>query len=102
MSKRDKDSKNILTGALIGGVIGVAATLFFASKNGDKENRSSLSSLGRLIVHMGEMLNAHDVNHTPIIKDVEKKVHKHEDTVSDVLEFISSSMHLWEKIRKGL
>lgn len=102
MEKIDDDTKNILIGALIGGVLGVCtASLFLGSKNQEKESESALSALGKVVVHIGEMLHSQDVKQTPFLKDVEKKVHKHENTISHVLEMISSGIHLWEKIKKG-
>ena len=55
MSNLDKDSKDVLVVALIGGILGIcAASIYFSSKEEEesesKENRSSLSSIGRLMV----------------------------------------------------
>lgn len=101
MSNLDKGSKDILLGALIGGVLGACATaVYFSSKTGEKPERSSLSSIGRLVVQMGEMLTQQGVHQTPIVRDIEKKVHAHEDTVANVMALVSLGIQLWEKFRK--
>jgi len=104
MVKLDEDSKDILLGTLIVGVLGIcAAALYFSTreKGRETEAKTSLSSMGRIIMQVGELLSSPDVSHAPFVKDVEKKMHKHESAISDVLELISVGVHLWEKIRKG-
>ena len=100
MEKIDDETKKILLGVLIGGVLGVcAASIYCKSKHQGKGGKSSISALGRVAVHVGELLTGEEVKRAPFIKDVEKRVHEHEDTIASVLDLISSGIHLWEKFK---
>ena len=96
MSNLDKGTKDFLIAAAIGGVLGICLASIFSSK---REDRSSLSTLGQMIVQMGEMLDKRTVKHTPIIDDLEKQAHKHTDVISDVIELITAGIHLWKKLK---
>lgn len=102
MQNLSKESKNILIGTLIGGAIGVClASIYLASKKEERKSDSSLSTLGKVVVQMGEMLTSEDVKSTPLIKDVEKKAHKHEGAILEILDLLSMGIHVWEKFKKG-
>ena len=101
MEKIDKDTRNILIGALIGGVIGVCGASLLESIKHKKQGKSStLSSVGKVVVHLGELLNDEDVKHTPGVKNLEKVVRDHETTIADVLDIIASGVHLWDQIKR--
>ena len=92
MANLDKKSKTFLTGAIVGGIIGICAASLCK-----REKKSPVQALGDVIIQMGEVLNAAKA---PILHSAGKKIHKHEDEISDVVELISSGMKLWEKLRK--
>ena len=101
MANRDKETKKFLTGAVIGSVLGICvASMYAASKKASTQNRS-LDALGKAIIHMGEILKGSDTTDTPLIHNLGKSIHKHEETISDVVEILSSGIHLWQKFRKG-
>lgn len=102
MEKIDKDSKNILIGAAVGGIIGLCVgSVLFGSKREAKKEKTSLGNLGNLVDQIGEVLSSHDVKEPPFVKKIEKEVHRHENTIVDVLDMVSSGLHLWERIKKG-
>jgi len=102
MQKIDKETKNILIGTAIGGILGVCtASIFLASRNQAKERAPSMDTLSKIITHFGEVLSDQDIKKTSIVKGIEKKINKHENTIDDVLNIISSGLHLWNRIKKG-
>jgi gas vesicle protein len=96
MANLDKDTKTLLTGAVIGGVIGFCASSLL--KKGKKE-KSVIESLGKAVVHIGEILNK-DTAKIPGVHAIGKKIHKHEDAILDIVELISTGISLWEKFKK--
>jgi gas vesicle protein len=100
MGNLDKNSKTFLTGALIGGVLGVCAvSIYSASKKGGK-HKSHMNVLGKAVAEMGDILSSKKTAKMPVIHTIGKKIHKHEDSISDAIDLISSGIHLWEKFRK--
>ena len=102
MAKMDDESKKILVGALIGAALGIAAySLIKGMSNHDKEQGSGFN-IGKTISQMGEILAC--FNHDkplPIFKDVEKKIVKEENNISDILEWAVTGVQLWKKIKEG-
>jgi gas vesicle protein len=102
MSSLDKDTKKFLAGALLGGVLGIClSSMHSASKKGSKHNKT-LDALGKAVIHMGEILKSKETADSPIIHNFGKSIHEHEETITDVLEIVSSGLNLWQKFRKGL
>jgi len=101
MSNLDKDTKKFLTGALLGGVLGIClASMHSASKKASKRN-STLDAIGKVVIHAGEILKSRETADSPIVHNIGKSIHNQEETISDVLEIVSSGIHLWQKFRKG-
>ncbi len=98
MSKRGKN-KDIVVETILLGICVVA--VYMAAKKPTPPEKSSTSSLGKIVTHLGELLTTDNVDRTPFTHDMEKKVHQHEDTISTVLDLISSGLHLWDKFKKG-
>lgn len=96
MSNHDKDSKLVI-GALIGGVVGIGALSLFLATRGSK--RSSMNTIGQAIVRMGEIFENHGIEEPSSVRNMEKKIHKHEETVEQVLDWIAAGMHLWKKFK---
>ena len=94
MANLDKKSKTFLTGAVLGGIIGICAV---ALCKREKKDKSAIQALGDAVIQMGEILNTAK---TPALHQAGKKIHKHEEEIADVVELISSGMKLWEKLRK--
>lgn len=102
MQKIDKDTKNILLGITIGGILGIgAASFMLASKKHAKEDKTSSDTLGKIVSQFGEVLSDHQIKKPSFVKGLEKELHKHENTIGDVLDIVSSGLHLWNTIKKG-
>lgn len=101
MANHDKHSHPFLTGAIIGGIVGICATaLYAASKKKQKKGNSPLNQIEEVVIRIGEILSTKDMAKVPMAHMVGKKIHEHENVISDVVEVISSGIHLWEKLRK--
>lgn len=94
MANLDKKSKTFLTGAVVGGIIGL-----FAARLCKSEKKSAMQAFGDVIIQMGEALNAAK---TPALHNAGKKIHQHEDEITSAVDMISSGIKLWEKLKKEM
>jgi len=101
MSGLDRDSKNMLVGAIIGGAIGIgAASMFFSSRKNHKEQKSPLG-ISKSINHVEEVLKNHDIDGIQSkVHEFGKKVEKTEHKIFDVLEWAVDGIALWNKLKK--
>ena len=96
MSSHDKEP-NLVIGAVIGGVVGIGVLAIFLATR--KSSNSPLHTIGKVIGHIGEIFEEQDIKEPARLKAMEKKLHKHEDTISDVVEFIATGINLWKKYK---
>jgi len=95
MPNQDKDSKLVI-GTIVIGLLGVGAlTAFLATRR----SKAPFSALGHAIVHIGEMLHNHGVEEPSSFEHVERKIHKHEGTVGEVLDWVAIGIDLWRKFK---
>lgn len=95
-SKKTNDSK-LVTGAILGGLIGVSTlAIYLATRN----NRKPLSRIGETIDRVGEVLEEHDIREPEELRFIERKIHKHEDSISELLNWVASGIDLWKKIKR--
>ncbi len=95
MSQPDQDSK-LFVGLLIGGAVGLGAlTLFLATR----KNKAPLNTIGEAILRMGEILDEHNIEEPAPVKRMEKKIHRHENSIGDVVEWVATGLHLWKKFK---
>lgn len=95
-SKKTNDSK-LVKGAIIGGLIGVSTlAIYLATRN----HRSSLNRIGDTIGRVGEVLEDHNIEEPVELKVIGKKIHKHEDSISELLNWVATGIDLWKKIKK--
>lgn len=94
MKKLDTDSAAV-KGALIGGLVGVGALTVFLALRKDKP----LGSIGETISHVGEVLEDHNIEAPAPIKAMGKKLHKHENTLIDVVDWVATGINLWNKFK---
>lgn len=95
MSNQDKDTKLVI-GTIVIGLIGVGAlTAFLATRR----SKAPFSALGHAIVHFGEMLYDHGIDNPSSMERVERKLHKHEGTVGEVLDWVTLGVELWRKFK---
>ncbi len=97
MSSHDKEDSTWVIGALIGGVVGIGALTFYIACR--KQQQSPLHTIGKVIGHIGEIFESEGVQEPTRLKDVERKIHRHEDTISDVVEWVAIGVKLWKKFQ---
>ncbi len=95
MKNSDPDSK-IVVGALIGGLVGMGALAIFLAV---RKKESSLEHVGKVMSNMGEILESHHIEEPGPVKDFGKKLHKNEDTLGAVVDWIAAGISLWKKIK---
>ena len=92
---KNPDSK-VINGALIGGIVGIGAIALFLVLR-KKEN--SFDHIGKVISNVGEILASHRVDELEPVKDLGKKLHHNEDTVSAVVDWIAAGISLWKQFK---
>jgi gas vesicle protein len=80
MANSHKGAKDFFLGALIGGVIGVAAVSISQSK----KKGSSKRIIG-MIEHVGKAISSSEG----------------ENNLSEIIEWTAEGIHLWNKLKKG-
>src|SRR5580692_680870 len=96
MKKTDKDSK-IVTGAIIGGIIGICTLTLILSLQKHKE--SSLSNLGTTISHLSELFEKSNIEEPTVMKQLGNKLKAHESTLLEVADWLIRGMSLWKKFQ---
>ncbi len=96
-AKKNSFDSNIVTGAIIGGIIGVSALAIYIAT---RSNRTPLNRLGETISRVGEMLDEHEIRQPAALKVVDKQIRKNEDTISEVLDWVAIGIDLWKKFKK--
>ncbi len=95
MSNQDKDS-HLFVGLMIGGIVGVGAlTLFLATRKG----KEPLNRIGEVIVRIGEILGDHGIEEPSALKQMEKKIHSHENCIANVVDWVATGINLWKKFK---
>ncbi len=79
---------------VVGGIVGLGAFALFCLCR-KKEN--SLDNFGKLISHVGEILENNHIEEPAPIQDLGKKIHHQENTVVAAVEWIAKGVHLWKK-----
>ncbi len=96
MTKSDKESQ-ILTWTLIGGIVGVGAiTLILAMR---REREAPLSAIGETISQIGGILQSNDIDEPGPVRNFEKKLRKNENTLGEVVDWISTGIQLWKRFK---
>jgi|GEM_PF-5391094 len=91
-----EETKQILLGALIGGTIGVGASL---ALNGHKKG-GSLENMEKLVCRLGEVIESTSDGKS-MIKEVEKKLHKEENLILSAIDLAAAGISLWKKLKKA-
>jgi gas vesicle protein len=95
MSNNDKDSQ-LFVGLLIGGAVGIGAlTLFMATRKG----KEPLGRIGETILRIGEILGEHNIEEPASVRRMEKKIHAHEGTIEQVVDWVAMGINLWKKYK---
>lgn len=96
MSNHDKHS-HLVVGLVIGGVVGIGALSIFLAAKRCKE--APFSTIGQAILHFGEILQNSGLEEPAPIRHFEKKIHKHENSIDEVLSWVATGIHLWKHFK---
>lgn len=99
MSHLNKDTKNILLGALIGSAIGASAIIFL-KRSSHKGGNSALHLIGKALAHAGKEVKDRMEDPENLLKELDKKIAKNEDKLADILELAAAGIQLWKKLTK--
>lgn len=96
MKKKSDTDKKVVIGALVAGIVGIGALSVYLAL---RKKKSSLDNIGKVVSNLGEILESHDVDEPDVLKDFGKKLHKNEDTVGSIVDWIATGISLWEKFK---
>lgn len=99
MSNLNKDTKNILIGALIGGAMGASAIILFKGSS-SKDRKSALRLIGKTLANAKEVVKDNIEDPESLLKELDKKIAKNEDKLADILKLAAAGMQLWKKLTK--
>jgi len=98
MEKEFDDSKKVVLGILIGGLVGAGA-LYWAH---GMQNRKTpvLKKIGKTISDVGEMLENCDISSSNMMDTVDKKMPSGSDVISSLTDWVNCGMTLWKKFKR--
>ncbi|MGL5263411.1 MAG: hypothetical protein ACRDAI_02375 [Candidatus Rhabdochlamydia sp.] len=99
MSNLNKDTKNILLGALIGSAIGASVVIVLKSSS-HKKGSSALHLIGKALANAGEVVKERIEDPESLLKEIDKKIEKNEDKLANILELAAAGIQLWKKLTK--
>jgi hypothetical protein len=95
-----QDEKKIICGSIIGGIVAIGAlTIYCASKK--KCKNSSLSLINSTLNTLVEKLEECKEDASCAVHDMEDKIKKNENVITDVFELASIGINLWKRFKKG-
>jgi len=100
MKNEYDESKKLILGLLIGGVVGAGALYcIHAAKN---HKTPVLKKIGKTIANVGEMLENCDLSSSAdVMESIEKKIPSGADIVDSLTDWVDTGMSLWKKFKKG-
>jgi len=96
MKKNSDADKKVVIGALIAGIVGIGALSVYLAL---RKKKTSLDNIGKVVSNLGEILESHDVDEPDVLKHFGKKLHKNEDTVGSIVDWIATGISLWKKFK---
>jgi hypothetical protein len=100
MKNEHDESKKLLLGLLIGGVVGAGALYCVHAKQQHKT--PLLKKIGKTMTDVGEILeNSSLASGSDVIKNIESKIPSGADIVSSLTDWIDTGMTVWKKLKKG-
>ena len=100
-NNKNQDSKNIVLGVVIGGILGGSA--FYLWSITQKQNKPLLDKIGRAIADMGEILECSNIdNNKEALDEIEKTLPKGDHLVNNVLNWAATGINLWKNLKKGI
>lgn len=100
MKNEHDESKKLILGLLIGGVIGAGALYCIQASRCRKT--PFLQKVGKTISEVGEMLENCDLSSTADVKEtIERNLPKGPEIVNNLTEWVDTGISLWKKFNKG-
>jgi hypothetical protein len=100
MQNKNNESKKIVIGVVVGGIIGGSALYLWHSLH--NENKPILNKIGKAITGMGEILeNSAVCDSDDAIDQIGKSLPKGDNTLNNVLTWVATGINLWNKVKKG-
>jgi hypothetical protein len=96
MKKKSDEDKKVVIVALVAGIVGIGALSVYLAL---RKKQTSLDNIGKVVSNLGEILENHDVAEPDVLKDFGKKLHKNEDTVGSIVDWIATGISLWKKFK---
>lgn len=99
MINLDKNSKKIVVGAVVGGIVGIGALSIICACR--KEKKCTLKTIGDTIVHIVENLDSCNIQKgaTKAVHEIEDKIKENEEVLTTCFELASIGLNLWKKIK---
>jgi gas vesicle protein len=91
----DKNTKNIVIGALIGGAVGLTASLFMSGGR-----HKNCSSLGKVVNQLGEVIESTRSGKS-MMKKAEREVESNENVLLSAIDLAAAGIDLWKKFKKA-
>ncbi|MBX9838698.1 MAG: hypothetical protein K2X69_10365 [Silvanigrellaceae bacterium] len=92
---KNSDSK-VVSWTLIGGMVGIGVLAAFVAL---RKKETSLDHVSKVISNVGKILESHQIDEPPPIKNFGKKLQHNEDTVSAIVDWIATGISLWGKFK---
>jgi len=100
MENKNDTSKALIAGLIIGGIIGAGA--LYCIQAGRNRQTPVMKKIGKTLSDVGEMLGNCDLDHSKDAShQMEDKTPSGADIVSNMTDWISTGMKLWNKFKKG-
>ena len=100
MKNENHESKKILLGLLIGGIVGGGA--LYALRASQNRKTPVMKKIGRTISEVGEMLENFNLDSgEEMLESVQNKLPKGADVVSSLTDWVGTGLTLWNKFKKG-
>lgn len=93
------DSKKVLVGLLIGGIVGAGA--LYCIHAAQHRKTPVVKKIGRTISEIGEMLENSEMGSDGVFESIEKKLPNGANILSNMVDWVDTGMTLWKKFKRG-
>lgn len=100
MQNKNDNSQKIVLGLLMGAIVGAGALYCI---NASRHRRTPiLQKIGRTMSEVGEMLENSEIeSFSDVAHEIQESFPQGKDVISSLLNWLSSGMSLWKKIKNG-